>query len=169
MQSSKEFIGNYNTRLWPESNYNHSSIFLMAFDAMWSMAQMLNYTEEMRLADLPGNHSDFDECRHLDGSLVPLDEFNYTNAFMGCVMRDNYYKIDFTGVSVSSLLSIIIRDIVSTYIVAHEDILKGRSTLYKVCAASDRSKCPLGLFSDQMCKMHTPTIRQGPAVRIQLS
>ncbi|CAI8046144.1 Gamma-aminobutyric acid type B receptor subunit 2 [Geodia barretti] len=97
--SSREFIGNYTTRLWPESNYNHSSIFLMAFDALWSMAQMLNYTEEMRLRDLPRNHSDFDECRHLDGSLVPLDEFNYTNAFMGCMMRDNYYKVDFTGVS----------------------------------------------------------------------
>ena len=73
----------------------------MAFDAMCSMAQMLNYTEQMRLEGLPGNHSDFKYCRHLDGELVPLDEFNYSNAFMGCVMRDNYYKVNFTGVSVS--------------------------------------------------------------------
>ena len=115
LQSSREFIGNYTTRLWPESNYNHSSIFLMAFDALWSMAQMLNYTEEMRLRDLPRNHSDFDECRHLDGSLVPLDEFNYTNAFMGCVMRDNYYKVDFTGVSVSSVSSPLSTGHLSTY------------------------------------------------------
>ena len=76
----------------------------MAFDAMWSMAQMLNYTEKMRLSQLSRNHSDFDDCRHLDGELVPLNEFNYTNAFMGCVMRDNYYKINFTGVSVSTFV-----------------------------------------------------------------
>ena len=76
----------------------------MAFDAMWSMAQMLNYTEKMRLSQLSRNHSDFDDCRHLDGKLVPLNEFNYTNAFMGCVMRDNYYKINFTGVSVSTFV-----------------------------------------------------------------
>ena len=100
----------------------------MAFDALWSMAQMLNYTEDMRLRDLPRNHSDFDECRHLDGSLVPLDEFNYTNAFMGCMMRNNYYKVDFTGVSVSSVSSPL-----STghfkYVVTHDNF-KGRNTLY---------------------------------------
>ena len=73
----------------------------MAFDAMWTVAQMLNTTEEMRLDGLSRDHPDFDNCRHLDGNLVPLDEFNYSNAFMGCVMSGNYFKTNFTGVSVS--------------------------------------------------------------------
>ena len=39
----------------------------------------------------------------LDGELVPLKEFNYsTNAFMGCVMKENYKTVNFIGVSVSS-------------------------------------------------------------------
>ena len=100
-QSSQEFIDEYNKRLWPVSDYNHSSTFKNAFDAVWSMAQMLNYTEEMRLSNLSRNHSEFNNCHHLEGELVPLNEFNYTNAFMGCVMRDNYYKVNFTGVTVS--------------------------------------------------------------------
>ena len=67
---------------------------------------MLNVTETMRLKGLPRDHSEYENCRHMDGDLVPLDEFNYTNAFMGCVMSNNYYKTNFTGVSVSLFLKI---------------------------------------------------------------
>ena len=90
------------TRLWPASEYNLRSMYLLAFDAMWTVAQMLNITEEMRLdSRLSRDHPDFDNCRNLDGDLVPLDEFNHSNAFMGCVMSDNYHKINFTGMTVS--------------------------------------------------------------------
>ena len=67
---------------------------------MWTVAQVLNYTEEMRLQNHTKNATEFEECSHLPGELVPLNEFNYSNGFMGCVMRDNFYKVDFDGVSV---------------------------------------------------------------------
>ena len=73
---------------------------MIAFDAMWTVAKVLNYTEEMRLKNLSRNYSEFEECHYLAGDLVPLNEFNYSNAFMGCVMFLNYRKINFIGVSV---------------------------------------------------------------------
>ena len=74
----------------------------MAFDTMWTVAQVLNYTEEMRLQNLSKDATEFEDCAHLEGELVPLNEFTYSNAFMGCVMKNNYYKVNFTGVTVSS-------------------------------------------------------------------
>ena len=41
-------------------------------------------------------------CRDLYGELVPLNEFNYSNAFMGCVIRYNFQRTDFLGISVSA-------------------------------------------------------------------
>ena len=73
---------------------------MIAFDAMWTVAKVLNYTEENRLQNLSRDHSEFEECHHLAGDLVPLNEFNYSNAFMGCVIFLNYRKINFTGVAV---------------------------------------------------------------------
>ena len=78
-----------------------------AFDAMWTVGQVLNYTEEMRLQRVIKNATpEFEECFHLPGELVPLNEFNYSNAFMGCVMNNNYYKVHFLGVSVGLVLPI---------------------------------------------------------------
>ena len=64
---------------------------------MWTVA----HTEEMRLHNHTKNATEFEECSHLPGELVPLNEFNYSNGFMGCVMNNNYFKVNFTGVSVS--------------------------------------------------------------------
>ena len=61
---------------------------------------MLNKTEEMRVATVSRNNSEFEKCNHLYGKLVALDAFNYSKAFMGCVMKENFYKVNFTGVSV---------------------------------------------------------------------
>ena len=74
---------------------------MIAFDAMWTVARALNLTEEMRLKNVSKNDPSLEECNHLPGELVPLDEFTYSNAFMGCVMKMNYQKTNFTGVSVS--------------------------------------------------------------------
>ena len=101
MQSARAFTDNYNVRL-EETEYTISTTYALAFDTMWTVAQVLNYTEEMRLQNQTKNTSAaFEECSHLPGELVPLNEFNYANAFMGCVMNNNYYKVNFTGVSVS--------------------------------------------------------------------
>ena len=58
----------------------------------------------MRLQNHTKNATEFEECSHLPGELVPLNEFNYSNGFMGCVMRDNFYNVDFDGVSVRIIL-----------------------------------------------------------------
>ena len=76
-------------------------MFVIAFDAMWTVAKALNRTEEMRLKNVSRNDSTLEECRDLPGELVPLNEFTYSNAFMGCVIKCNYQNTNFTGVSVS--------------------------------------------------------------------
>ena len=43
----------------------------------------------------------YTNCEGMDGGLVPLDEFNYSNSFMGCVIRYHLLQTDFIGVSVS--------------------------------------------------------------------
>ena len=93
-------MANYTERL-EETEYTLVSTYALAFDAMWTVAQVLNYTEDMRLQNKSKNATELEECSHLPGELVPLNEFKYSNAFMGCVMRSNYYKVNFTGVSVS--------------------------------------------------------------------
>ena len=45
----------------------------------------------------------YTNCEGMDGGLVPLNEFNYSNTFMGCVIRYNLHQTDFVGMSVSSI------------------------------------------------------------------
>ena len=74
----------------------------VTFDAMWTVAVVLNYTEEMRPQNnMSKTAAGFEACAHLEGELVLLNEFNYSNAFMGCVMKNNYYKVNFSGASIS--------------------------------------------------------------------
>ena len=82
-------------------NYAYATVYAQAFDAIWTIAQVLNYTEEMTINQI-NRSSVHENCRDLPGELVPLDEFNYSNAFMGCVIKYNFYKVNFTGVTVSS-------------------------------------------------------------------
>ena len=96
LQTAREFAKNYTDRL-NETEHNLATVYGLAFDAMWTIAQVLNYTEGMRLNDI---NQTFESCRELPGELVPLNEFNYSNAFMGCVIKHNFYKVNFTGVSV---------------------------------------------------------------------
>ena len=49
-------------------------MFVIAFDAMWTVAKALNRTEEMRLKNVSRNDSTLEECRDLPGELVPLNE-----------------------------------------------------------------------------------------------
>ena len=82
-------------------NYNTTVTYAQAFDAIWTIAQVLNYTEEMRINQTSRVSVD-ENCTDLPGELVPLNEFNYSNSFMGCVIKYNFYKVNFTGVTVSS-------------------------------------------------------------------
>ena len=91
-----------------------STLHAPAFDAVWTLALVLNYTEEMRcrnqtkeqvMQNLTKQEVIPENCSsNLTGDLVPLNEFNYSNAYMGCVMKHNFHKVNFTGVSVNHRL-----------------------------------------------------------------
>ena len=98
-QTSRDFNTKYNRRL-EETNHAYSIGYAQAFDAIWTIAQVLNYTEEMTINQI-NRSSVHENCRDLPGELVHLDKFNYSNAFMGCVIKYNFYKVNFTGVTVS--------------------------------------------------------------------
>ena len=51
------------------------------------------------------NNSD---CDHLPGDLVPLEEFNYTNERLGCIMKQSMNRVAFTGVTVCAIWQIVI-------------------------------------------------------------
>ena len=65
------------------------------FDATWSMALGLQLTlESVAQKNSSG-------CDHLPGELVPLEQFDYQNERMGCVMRRSYSSVSFRGITVS--------------------------------------------------------------------
>ena len=64
------------------------------FDAMWALAIGLN-TTATRVAS-----NDSNGCDHLPGELVPLEDFDYSNEVMGCVLRDSFQRVNFVGVTV---------------------------------------------------------------------
>ena len=102
IQTPKSFSEKYSNTISTSSEFNGSTVRAHAFDAVWTLALVLNYTEEMRWQNQMKEHAIHENCRsNLTGDLVPLNEFNYTNAYMGCVMKHNFYKVNFTGVSVS--------------------------------------------------------------------
>jgi hypothetical protein len=89
--SADEFNNRYDKML-EASEYDISTVYALAFDTVWTLALVLNYTEKMRMLNESKQDGDFKNCSHLDGKLVPLNEFTYSNAFMGCVMKETTTK-----------------------------------------------------------------------------
>ncbi len=71
------------------------------FDAAWAMALGLHE------ASVRVSMNDSTGCDHLPGKLLPLEEFNYLNDRMGCVLRNSFQKVNFSGVTVMSLALIL--------------------------------------------------------------
>ena len=67
------------------------------YDVIWVLALALNTTMTM----VRNNDISQTGCSNASGSLVPLEEFNYTNEKMGCVIQWNLQRTNFSGVSVS--------------------------------------------------------------------
>ena len=99
-QTPEEFLQNYTTLLEMEryrsQNLSEFIISGSEFDATWAMALGLQTaSERVRSNDSRG-------CDHLPGRLVPLEELDYMNQRMGCVLRDSFQHVTFSGVTVSS-------------------------------------------------------------------
>lgn len=91
----------YNRRLdedhYQAMNLTKFSLAGVEFDAVWAMAVGLHDTSErVRMKDSRG-------CDHLSGELVPLEEFDYLNDRMGCVLRNSFQQVNFSGITVSHL------------------------------------------------------------------
>ena len=70
----------------------------LAFDGVWALALALNRTMQM----VEEHDISATECgeKGLEGDLVPLHMFNYTNGLMGCVIRWSLEQTNFSGASV---------------------------------------------------------------------
>ena len=44
-------------------------------------------------------------CEGLPGELVPLEQFDYTNERVGCLLRQGFAEVNFLGITVSSYLN----------------------------------------------------------------
>ena len=78
--------GGYNT-------ITHSS---RLYDGLWALAFALDKTMLMvESSDIEGTM-----CKTLEGSLVPLHEFNYTNKMMGCLIQWSLQETNFSGLTV---------------------------------------------------------------------
>ena len=77
------------------TEYNFYSRYGLAYDAMWAIALGLNTT----LTRIQSN--DTRGCEDVPGEIVPLEDFEYSNAKMGCLLRESYHQTSFSGVTVS--------------------------------------------------------------------
>ena len=76
--------------------YNIIGVRFRIYDALWALALALNETMTMvNTLNINGTG-----CEAMDGSLVPLHEFDYSNALMGCLIQWNLQQTNFFGVSV---------------------------------------------------------------------
>ena len=99
MQTPQEYEKEYSRRLQTEhyQSQNISEFILSgsSYDAVWAMALGLHYASERVKAN------DSSGCNHLTGNLVTLENFDYHNELMGCVLRKSFHQVNFTGITVS--------------------------------------------------------------------
>ena len=94
-QTQTDFDMEYNMTA-NEGGYSTIIERFYMYDVMWSLAFALNQTMTMvESLDINGTG-----CESMNGSLVPLHQFDYTNAMMGCLIQWNLQQTNFSGVSV---------------------------------------------------------------------
>ena len=69
----------------------------MAYDAAWALAIALNITAAKIMSN------DVEGCEDEYGELLPLEEFQYSNDKMGCLMINSFFRVNFMGITVHSL------------------------------------------------------------------
>ena len=98
MQTGEEFEAEYAARLGAERyrNMNLTDFILSGsvYDAMWAIAVGLhNASESVARNDSTG-------CDQQPGELVLLEDFEYDNEKMGCMLRKSFSQVSFSGVTV---------------------------------------------------------------------
>ena len=79
-----------------ERHFDVSDTGVRLYDVIWVLALALNNTMTMV------EREDISQtgCDNVPGSLVPLEEFNYANEKMGCLIQWNLQQTNFSGCSV---------------------------------------------------------------------
>ena len=85
----------YSQRIQQSEDYNFYSRYGLSYDAMWAVALGLNHTLTRILANNDTG------CEDVPGSTVPLEEMEYNNTKMGCLLRESFLETHFSGVTVS--------------------------------------------------------------------
>ena len=80
-----------------EGGYSIEDVGAFAYDAVWAMAFALNATTSTINSQDISNTG----CENASGMLVSLEEFNYTNKKLGCLIQFHLQNTYFIGVSVS--------------------------------------------------------------------
>eukprot|EP00731_Ephydatia_muelleri_P038651 Em0846g1a len=90
----QQFQIEYELRAW-QNGYDVSDAGGRAYDAIWVLALALNHTMTMvKSGNINGTH-----CENVTGSLVPLEQFDYSNEKMGCLIQWNIQQTNISGVS----------------------------------------------------------------------
>ena len=90
-----------------ENNYTYTLIASVAYDALWTLALALNWTNVMVQSLTREEILNITQCVGFNDKsgtvweLVSLENFTYSNQLMGCIVRWNLERTDFVGVSVS--------------------------------------------------------------------
>ena len=95
IQTPDEFEEKYSKRAM-EGGFEILDVGVRLYDIMWMLAIALNNTLSMVSGDISETG-----CSNVPGSLVPLEEFNYSNERMGCLIQWHLQRTNYTGVSVS--------------------------------------------------------------------
>ncbi|KAL5471263.1 hypothetical protein EMCRGX_G029359 [Ephydatia muelleri] len=78
-----------------QSGYDLTDAGARLYDAIWILAVALNRTAIMvNKGNINGTG-----CENISGSLVPLEQFQYSNEKMGCLIQYNIQMTNFSGVS----------------------------------------------------------------------
>ena len=96
-QSLTTFNNNYEERGRREG-FSTSGVAYNLYDALWLFALALNNTDAMVKS---GDDISRTGCESVPGSLVPLEEFSYSNGRMGCLIQWNLQQTNFYGLTVS--------------------------------------------------------------------
>ena len=97
LQSLTVFMNEYEERA-KRGSYMIINQAYRLYDVLWVLALALNDTIAMidRGDDINGTG-----CDRVSGSLVPLEEFDYSNKKLGCLIQWNIQQTDFYGLTVS--------------------------------------------------------------------
>lgn len=95
VKTPQRFLSEYKNRC-TQDKYYATDDGGRAYDAAWVLALALNSTMAMvKRGNINGTG-----CENRSGSLLPLDQFNYTNEKMGCLIQWNIQRSNFSGVTV---------------------------------------------------------------------